>query len=333
MQANGRIEILHLLRGVAALSVCLFHFAGFSLSKGSLLPEGNVVRELSSYGYLGVHVFFIISGFLVPYSAYLKGYSYSNWLSFLKRRLIRIEPPYIVSVLIMFTGYLLVFSYKDWHFPWTVFDLIYNLTYMVEWVDGKWFNVTYWTLAVEFQFYILLMFTLPLFFHKSKGVRWITYLVLFLLAYFINSKSFLLGHWSLFMLGLVTSQYQLNLWTKMEYLLLAIASFLLVYLQYKNVDSNVFVVAAIAIVVFHLFKKMKAVNGYLGDISYSLYITHCIILAFVYGIGLELWNGWVNNTIVGYLLVLIGVLVSIGFAHLFYKCIERPAQNLSRKVK
>lgn len=333
LKASGRIEILHLLRGLAALSVCLFHFGGFNVSGNSLLPEGNWLRQITSHGYLGVHVFFILSGFLVPYSANRNGYTYSKWFSFLKRRVLRIEPPYIVSVLIMFVGYYIVFRFKHWPFPWTLMDLFYNLTYLVEWVNGSWFNVTYWTLAIEFQFYIVLIVTLPLFYHNRKSVRLLTLLATGLVSFFLDDKSFLVGHWSLFMIGLITAQYYVAIWSKVEYLLLLLASFILLYFQYFQFDASVLVVAALTIAFFHGFQNMLPIRGFLGNISYSLYITHCIFLAFVYGMGLELWTSWVGNVYWGYALFVIGILLSIGFADLFYRLIERPAQNLSRKMK
>lgn len=332
LKASGRIEILHLLRGLAALSVCLFHFGGFKTDE-YLLPEGNWLRNLTSHGYLGVHVFFILSGFLVPYSANRNGYTYSKWFSFLKRRVLRIEPPYIVSVLIMFVGYYIVFRFKHWPFPWTLMDLFYNLTYLVEWVNGSWFNVTYWTLAIEFQFYILLIFTLPLFYHAKKFVCVLTLLSLGVFCIFVDDKSFLVGHWSLFMIGMVTAQFYEHLWSKEEYLSLLVGSFILLYFQYYKVDAAVLIVSALTVALFHVFKNMPPIRGYLGDISYSLYITHCILLAFVYGFGLELWTGWKENDLLRFILVLVGVLSSIGFAHLFYILIERPAQRLSRKMK
>ena len=329
---TGRIEILHLLRGLAALSVCLFHFTSFGIQDFDLLPEGNWLRMLGAKGYLGIHVFFILSGFLVPYSAYKGGYTYGKWFSFLKRRLVRIEPPYIMSVLIMFFGYYFLSRYKNWLFPWGIKDLIYNITYLVEWVNGSWINVTYWTLAIEFQFYVLLIFILPLIFNSKKWVRYVCFIVLGCITIAFKSKAFLFGHLPLFMIGMVMAQFYLGLWKKLEYTLLLLGGLGVLAYQYYSVDVWVLGIAVLTLVVFHLCQQMKPINGYLGDISYSLYITHCIILAFGYGTMLIFWKGWQGSLVWGYVLVIIGILSSIAFAHVFYKLIERPAQQLSRRL-
>src|SRR6266496_2565885 len=60
-----RVEIVHCLRGLAAVAVCWFHFTGHSLG---LLKQSGV------YGWLGVEVFFVISGFILPYALYSSGY-------------------------------------------------------------------------------------------------------------------------------------------------------------------------------------------------------------------------------------------------------------------
>ena len=58
------IKGLDFLRAVAALSVCLYHFSGAALPKVT-----NVyMKPLFANGWLGVDIFFVISGFIIPYS-------------------------------------------------------------------------------------------------------------------------------------------------------------------------------------------------------------------------------------------------------------------------
>lgn len=58
--AGGKIAIVEVIRGLAALAVAWFHLTG-------TYPSGWV-RASGSYGWLGVDAFFVISGFVVPYS-------------------------------------------------------------------------------------------------------------------------------------------------------------------------------------------------------------------------------------------------------------------------
>ncbi len=334
MKAPVRIQYLHLLRGGAALSVCIFHFAMFEVNGVSVLPDDFWLKGILSKGYLGVHVFFILSGFLVSYSAYKGSYTYSKWFSFLKRRLLRIEPPYMVSVFLMFFGYLLLHIWKGWSFPWTADDLFYNLTYLVPFVkDAQWLNVTYWTLAIEFQFYILIMLTLPLLFNIRKWVRIAVFTVLALSSVFISFEGLLSNHISLFLVGILMAQSFLGLWRNWEYLVMQIALIGLLCFQYYLIDPWVIAVGVLVLISFPIFKHMSPVNGFLGNISYSLYITHCLFLTFCFGLVLQYWKGWHNHFLIQLLVLVAGIISSIAFATIFYRLVEKPAQDLSRKVK
>lgn len=85
-------EILDGLRGVAAVTVVLFHIL-------ETFTDGNHTRQLINHGYLAVDFFFLLSGFVI-------GYAYDDrWHSmrlggFFKRRLIRLHPMIIIGMLI-----------------------------------------------------------------------------------------------------------------------------------------------------------------------------------------------------------------------------------------
>src|SRR5271156_4737828 len=99
MSASDRRESVEILRGVAAFSVMWFHLTNLNPSP---LPANSLLRASGSYGYLGVQLFFVISGFIIPYSLSLRGYQINtDGLNFLGRRIARIEPAYLVSALLM----------------------------------------------------------------------------------------------------------------------------------------------------------------------------------------------------------------------------------------
>ncbi len=81
------------MRGVAAVMVMWFHFT-------FALPDG-VLRASGLYGYLGVEVFFVISGFIIPYSMDRPYRFAKDGLAFIGRRILRLEPPYLMSVLLI----------------------------------------------------------------------------------------------------------------------------------------------------------------------------------------------------------------------------------------
>ena len=55
----------------------------------------SYLAPIGAYGWLGVDVFFVISGFIVPYAMLRAGYTLSAWPTFILKRLIRVEPPYL----------------------------------------------------------------------------------------------------------------------------------------------------------------------------------------------------------------------------------------------
>lgn len=97
-----RIKHIDVLRGIAAILVTFFHLTG-----GIALSQNTA--DYGKYGYLGVEIFFVISGFILPYSMYKTGYDINNFGRFMLKRVIRIYPAYLVAVAIgillpFFTG-------------------------------------------------------------------------------------------------------------------------------------------------------------------------------------------------------------------------------------
>ena len=94
---NKKLEIIQLLRVLGALGVAWFHFTNGNVS---FLDEGWL-KNSGKYGWLGVEVFFVISGFVVPYSLwYCKFQFQRDWDRFFVRRILRLHPAYIVSILV-----------------------------------------------------------------------------------------------------------------------------------------------------------------------------------------------------------------------------------------
>ncbi len=84
----NRLSNLDILRGLAALAVCFFHFDRESLFKGTFYPE------IAKYGYLGVDVFFVISGFVIPLSLSASDFTLRGIWAFWAARFLRLYPAY-----------------------------------------------------------------------------------------------------------------------------------------------------------------------------------------------------------------------------------------------
>src|SRR5450432_3125149 len=85
-----------MLRGLASLFVFLFHL--INLSNGYIGNEW--MRSVAFYGKFGVQFFFVISGFVITYSMIISGFRTKDYFKFLQKRIVRIEPPYLLVLLL-----------------------------------------------------------------------------------------------------------------------------------------------------------------------------------------------------------------------------------------
>ncbi|RZL55313.1 MAG: acyltransferase, partial [Pedobacter sp.] len=86
--ANTHLVQADYIRAFASLMVAVYHLGG------KVLPVLN-------YGWLGVEMFFFLSGFIICWALPLDYSIKKHGYTFIKKRLIRIEPPYIISIVIL----------------------------------------------------------------------------------------------------------------------------------------------------------------------------------------------------------------------------------------
>ena len=80
MAFESRIQTIGFLRGVAVLAVCCCHFSKAILNGTVLSQLFNWLLENGKYG---VEIFFVISGFVIPYSLHRAGYGLKQYFKFL----------------------------------------------------------------------------------------------------------------------------------------------------------------------------------------------------------------------------------------------------------
>lgn len=98
--------ILDGLRGIAALMVVMFHIL-------ETFAIGDPYKQIVNHGYLAVDFFFMLSGFVIGY-AYDDRWHTMGWKEFFNRRLIRLHPMIIVSMIL---GVILLFFQESPMFP------------------------------------------------------------------------------------------------------------------------------------------------------------------------------------------------------------------------
>ena len=103
---RGHLRSLDGLRGVALLLV-LFHHLNYTFPLNTMLPSGRVRHQMEFVilnGWLGVDVFFVLSGFLIT-TILLKSREATNFYgAFYMRRLLRLAPLYYIVIAIAFFG-------------------------------------------------------------------------------------------------------------------------------------------------------------------------------------------------------------------------------------
>jgi peptidoglycan/LPS O-acetylase OafA/YrhL len=198
------------LRFVAISLVVLFHLSGYLIVKSPVTygtpPDADWLARVANEGRRGVELFFVISGFILG--------------KYYLRRLTRLEPPYIVTLLVFF----LLQPFIDGkalagQFPHLIASVFYlhNLTYShISTVLG-----VAWSLEIEVQFYILVPVLTLLFTVRDRGRRRATLLgtmVLILVAQSVFLPDGVRGHLSIlaylqfFVAGFVLADIYITDW-------------------------------------------------------------------------------------------------------------------------
>jgi len=151
--AKTRINEIDLLRFLAALMVVLFHFAfrGYAADGYSPMPY-PLLAPLAKYGYLGVHLFFIISGFVILMTAGAGGLR-----RFFVSRIVRLYPAFWVSCTLTFIA---IAALGGAHFRATATQYLINMTMLSGFVGVPAIDGVYWSLCVELKFYALVFLVL-----------------------------------------------------------------------------------------------------------------------------------------------------------------------------
>lgn len=323
---DKHVSSLDFMRALAALSVCWYHFVYYT---PDFLTEGSWIKQSGKYGFLGVEVFFVISGFILPWSMYHSAYRIHNYFKFLGKRVIRIEPPYIITIILTLAlNYFSSLSsfYRGSPFVLSWPQILLHLGYLNVFFDYKWLNASFWTLAIEFQYYLLIGLLFPLIVSKNKFLRFGVF-ILFLLSFLFNkSGAFITAYGPLFLIGIITFLYKSGQIKLLEYL---ITFFSCLFVTYFFLDP-VYVFVGLLSVGLILFVKIKnKAIIFLGSISYSLYLLHPIIGQKI----INLSQNFVHNEWLKMGVVFIAIGISILASYLLYRLIEAPSQRISKNIK
>ncbi|MEN9894750.1 MAG: hypothetical protein RIR97_602 [Pseudomonadota bacterium] len=144
---TNRLHGLDILRLLMALLVLLFHF-GFRGAANGDMPVLDIplwLAEASRYGYLGVSGFFMISGFVIAYSAEGR-----TALEFAIARFARIYPTFLLCMTV-------TFLFESWAGTPKIFasftDYLANIALVSPALGHPFMDGAYWSIVLEVIFY------------------------------------------------------------------------------------------------------------------------------------------------------------------------------------
>jgi peptidoglycan/LPS O-acetylase OafA/YrhL len=184
---------------------------------GESIASTPFFKNILTYGAFGVSFFFIISGFIVslPFAEQkLLHKKQVDLTSYFFRRLTRIEPLYVVTLVLYFIMRVWVLHYQPLHevLPHFFASLFYvhNIVYH----DFSLINGVAWSLEVEIQFYILAPLLTNIFFIRNKSIRWAVFFAIivtgYAMTYYVSNWYGILFYGYLFFIGMFFAELYLS---------------------------------------------------------------------------------------------------------------------------
>jgi peptidoglycan/LPS O-acetylase OafA/YrhL len=347
---TARYELLDAMRGIAILAVLFLHFSERGVESSDQLVHSRIWPVLQ-HGYLGVQLFFVISGYCIMAAVSTASAKDSGVSYFTTRRLRRIFPPYWASLVLVIaaglvTGLLLKTPWST-VFPLKPWEWLANVFLMQGPLQATDANLVYWSLSIELQFYLVMAACLLM--SPKISEIWLVFVgfvsVVLALTHVVPLTGWVLNYWAEFACGIaayfwITRRRQ---WSWTPWLLVAGAA---VEMLGSIAEHHVWVLSngrfipgiriavclgiMAAMIQLYRFDAMLCQKKFVrnlmavGTISYSLYLTHVPVGTRVFNLGQRLTGlsgcWWL-------LYFAISLLASAIVGVLFFRWCERPWMN------
>lgn len=319
MSNAQRLDSLGLLRGIAVLMVCFCHFGGALLYGNSYI---TIFKAFHDYGKFGVHMFFVISGFIIPLSLYNGKFGISDYFTFLYKRVIRLHPPYLLALAVTLTIMFYSYHVRNEIFPENISTIFQSLFYLHIPAD----NPVFWTLIVEWEYYLFIGITFCFLIKYPKLSLGFGVPILLAVAYLWLSNISLFAFIVFFLIGIAGFMVYSKQGSPLLNKLMLAGLILFSFCFYELAAA----VTSLFTILFILLYK-KNIPKYLlftGEISYSIYLIH-------YPIGVKFLNLLYPKLDQQYAweLFFADLLFIILLSYCFYKLVEVPSERFAGKFK
>jgi peptidoglycan/LPS O-acetylase OafA/YrhL len=348
----NRIEFAHNLRGVASLLVVFAHlaflffywytpvkeFTNMPVYTGDIpmLSQWlNLISPYTNLGPLGVSIFFLISGFVIPFSL-----NKMNARQFLIARFFRIWPTYAFCLTCTLIAIIIASYYFQVPIPQNKKTILASYLISPTLLGQPPIDGVIWTLEIEISFYILMAFLTQ----KLRNY-YSTYLIIgicfLLFIYFDHGKGPVIFSLKrdftfitfMFIGVMFNLLYQKNLnksaFIVFSFILFTIFSCLFIKFNdvFKIVDLFSYFCGIVIFSICYLLRnKLKTIKllAWFGDISYPLYAVHPIV-GYVF---LRISLNYLNSNVA--LIICFAFILSI--AYLIHRGIELPIMQYGKKL-
>lgn len=367
--AGGFVSEVDGLRFLAIFPVIIQHLserfernATYSFQEGM---EFGFATFLTNRGFVGVYIFFVISGFILalPFASNrLSGSPKVSLKSYFMRRLSRLEPPYLIAMAGI-TISLIVLRMYSWQEILPHFAA--SAVYLHSLIFHSWtyINPPVWTLEIEVQFYILAPFLSFIFFSISRTeIRRIVLIGSIIAIMILQQYTGLLRQWTIltivahiqfFLIGFIIADIYLVDWKNgiqkhaiFNYVAV-LAFFFIIWVwswDYNFISRVLFILSLFALVYstfratwFNRFISLPWITA-IGGMCYTIYLIHLPIIEFLtrYTKSFQITSYFSVNFLLQ--LMIIGPII-VALSILFYLLIEKPCMyrdwpsRLVQKIK
>jgi peptidoglycan/LPS O-acetylase OafA/YrhL len=350
-----RIGSIDTLRGLGALSIIVFHL--FFLANFSL-PDG-IIKRFATMGGAAVPLFFAISAFSMAYAYHHKLYAQDELRKYFIRRYLKIAPLFYFFLIVnMWVGWL--FSGKKYE----ALDVFLSLTFLFPFIPGKHPSLVMagWAIGIEWIFYAVF----PILFLLTNNLlrSCIFFILSLLISVWMDNLAALFpgvpdnyfymnfaNHLVFFATGFLA--YQLRpLWLKsteansprataISSLLFTLGWGLLFFYFYLRLQFPFDIIMALtwctwltgAAIGFHRIVN-NPVLQHIGKISYSVYLTHPIVIVCFIKSGVYAFiKGHVASNSSAFIISCIATITMVvAAANVSYIFLEMPAIRLGKRL-
>lgn len=327
-RGSRRIEVLDAFRGLAVIAVILFHYTfrwGPDYAPGAPDLYHYPARiDWFSQGWMGVYLFFIISGFVI----FMTLERCKTIFEFALRRIARLYPAYLIC---MTATFLVTTILGVPEFVSSFKTYLVGFSLASSHINFGWVDAAYWSLLVEIKFYVWVSILFYLF-KSNFTAAWIAFLAICCVGEFQFTT---LAHGLLsptnmpfFTFGIAFYFIHRDKAVTLKPLALFVAGGAMYLLLWHERPAVIHLLTALTLLLFGLFVagRLQWLRQrwllYIGAISYPLYLLH-------QAIGVALISRMAPATVPAQIATLLGVtaLITIGAA-LVHTCVELPIYRL-----